>query len=269
MAENSSEKNSIIIAIIAGLVTLGTTYLTVSYKVQDSNDLNYRTGELVGDSEKLKQEIVDLKAQYEKEIAQLKKSNEDGEISVRGSGTSHIPVGTIITSILPFQEFCDQIEQTSGPANFDPEDQNNCIWSPADGRNCKGSKYASAVIPNNVPDLRGVFLRGRNIFDESHTPGVSNSQKDPSGVRKAGSFQADELERHRHFQFTDGSRGLLPGTNFGYPPAVALRKGQRPYHMVSEESIREPNILPGGYAGSIDGETRPKNIAVYRYIKIN
>ena len=56
------------------------------------------------------------------------------------------PVGTIVASILDEAQFSAQ---------------NGTGWILADGRDVSGSNYAVVKGENNVPDLRGVFLRGK------------------------------------------------------------------------------------------------------------
>ena len=54
-------------------------------------------------------------------------------------------------------------------------------WIPADGT-------------GGAPDLRGVFVRGRNTFDG----GVTAHNRDPNHFRTLGDYQADAFASHSH-----------------------------------------------------------------------
>ena len=114
-------------------------------------------------------------------------------------------------------------------------------WVLSDGRNISGSDLAVLTGWTVAPDLRGVFLRGKD-----HGAGVN-----PDGDTPEGTYQLDEFASHTHstnYQHSDNGDGA------GY----AL-------------------INVASFAGSTDGsttsqgglETRPKNIIVNYFIKIN
>ena len=94
-----------------------------------------------------------------------------------------------------------------------------------------------------LPDARGVFIRGMNM-------GRDDGKEDPEGNRKVGSFQADQLQDHRHTVFkyngpkTAGSGHSYPNTAGNYPtsPPIDCNHGE---------------------------ETRPRNIALYIYLYKN
>ncbi|MBI3134451.1 MAG: hypothetical protein HYZ14_07205 [Bacteroidetes bacterium] len=156
---------------------------------------------------------------------------------------NHLPVGTIISSLVNYDKFRDIVND---PLGFQ---KNKSKWSPADGRKVDTSKYASYLQVEKVPDLRGLFLRGLNKFDENESSAVNDSQKDSDGSnRNAGSFQNDEFKSHDH-------RFMSPIT--GAKVAHTSDGGVRANFAEST------TVLSGGT------ETRPKNSAVYYYIKIN
>ena len=67
-----------------------------------------------------------------------------------------VPVGTIIASMLPPAEFLQEMGD---------------MWVPADGRNAKPDRLYYKITGNSaVPDLRGLFLRGMNVFDPTRLP---------------------------------------------------------------------------------------------------
>ena len=147
-----------------------------------------------------------------------------------------VPVGTIVASVTPYSKL---------PSNE---------WVPADGREIIGSKYQGLTGNQSAPDLRGVFLRGINTFDlkyENESPDnkVSDNQKDPTGLREVYNFQSDEVIKHSH-SFFHGAHG--GGGISNVPPN-------------SNESV-PIHRKTGAYGGE---ETRPKNVAVYYYIKVN
>lgn len=148
-----------------------------------------------------------------------------------------VPVGTIISSMFSWPSFSKKY----GTKN----------WAPIDGREIdSNSEYVKILGSNVLPDFRGLFLRGINSFDneESRNDGL----QDPEGInRKAGDFQEDRIKSHLHSvssRTADTGRGgsKLPYKNGGNPG----------------------EWLTGA---TIDGgtETRPKNAAVYYYVKIN
>ena len=153
---------------------------------------------------------------------------------------NYLPPGTIIPTTLPPKIFLKRAQEN--------------IWTLANGDEApKGSKYRRILKKNgmdiHLPDLRGMFLRGagRNSDKSYHYKGDYS--------RKGGDKQLDALKKHKHPQPRDvhdtGGRiavkAARPRTNYGY--------GMQPPHETEENDGED--------------ETRPKNIAVYYYIKIN
>ncbi len=165
-----------------------------------------------------------------------------------------MPVGTIITSMLPFAKFRSSMNDagvwSAGTSK----------WSPADGRQVLASKYATLLFENNpaqavVPDLRGVFLRGLNSFDPGYAAAPLNpAQLDPDNdannvARVGGSLQLDAFKSHNH-------------SSHGHQGAPILWGDHGPH----AGHVDQNGNSTGAEGGS---ETRPKNCAVYYYIKIN
>ncbi|UOX33119.1 hypothetical protein LXD69_13860 [Flavobacterium sediminilitoris] len=160
------------------------------------------------------------------------------------------PVGSIITSILDWNSFSQITENVSSSA----WDASKSKWAPADGRTISTSKYTRKTGRSNTPDLRGVFLRGLNQFDPFYTNQVSEQQKDVDGQnRVAGDFQKDIFESHFHTteKLTLGHR------NHGYPASEDLDPGNWAGYLQLKTDSK------GG------SETRPKNVTVYYYVRIN
>jgi hypothetical protein len=153
---------------------------------------------------------------------------------------TRLPLGTIIQSLLNYE----QMKSISGDA-----------WVPADGRFVPGtSEYAKLTGRTQVPDLRGRFVRGLNTFDPA-TGEVPNGDPDK---RDLGSLQDDSLKGHDHAigkastdvtnsQMTSGSHRFPSYYTDGFAAAPALRTD------------------PSANAT----ETRPKNVALFFYVKIN
>jgi hypothetical protein len=118
-------------------------------------------------------------------------------------------------------------------------------WVLARGQSVSGSKYASITGNATVPDLRGVFLRGKNN-------GRSTSEGNPDGESALGLPQADQYRSHNH-------AGAYPnlnasgGTGF---TGTGLSSNSGGTNSVSL-------IANGG------NETRPRNVTVNYFIRIN
>jgi hypothetical protein len=170
-----------------------------------------------------------------------------------------LPVGTIIASMLEFEKF----QNIAGPD-----------WEPADGRNVSAkSGYAKLTGKRVLPDLRGMFIRGLNQFDP-HRGSRHDKYKDPDGRRrKAGTAQddatslpknkkkpfkgiAESAGEHSHVYFKALGVGGSSGSE-GRAASEASTTG------LAGEHTHTVIINSGG-----DSETRPVNIAVFYYIKI-
>jgi hypothetical protein len=173
------------------------------------------------------------------------------------SSKTETPIGTVITSFLAFDRFREAIGE-SGTWKFSSK------WAPCDGRDVTTSAFAKHSGASRVPDLRGMFLRGLNTFD--YTPPatvnpINPSQRDPED-RVPGSFQGDDNKSHRHntevaadmVGTPDGGGDVGPGTE----PHNSYWRGNRGVPVKAM-----PTTLSG------NNESRPKNVAVYYYIKIN
>jgi hypothetical protein len=109
------------------------------------------------------------------------------------------PVGTVIASLLPPAQFGTEIEGT---------------WVPVEGQPVpKDSRYYELTKRENLPDLRGVFLRALNEF----TPGKTRADEymDPEGAgRTPGHLQPDDVKPHAHrfkVYMSNGRRDLGRG----------------------------------------------------------
>lgn len=164
-------------------------------------------------------------------------------------------VGTIITSVLDYDHFTR--------INGDPTVINPKVskWVPADGRQIPGSKLSELTQMQNAPDLRGRFLRGLNTIYSNGQPALSIAtadEDDPNSNRKPGDYQGDIIKKHSHefshmIQVAPTEPHSGPG---GFKHSPAGSEAYNNYSVTGEN--------PDG--GS---ETRPKNVSVYYYVKIN
>ena len=161
-------------------------------------------------------------------------------------GSKSLPIGTIISSTFKYETFLEVNRFKS------TENMSKVIWVPCDGRDVSSSRFGE--FSGSVPDLRGLFLRNVNDYNVPFdgVAKVSENQANPENT-SAGVFQKDTFETHFHTteKLTFGHK------NHGYPASEDLN--------------------PGGWAGYLKlktdskggNETRPKNMTVYYYIKIN
>jgi hypothetical protein len=151
-----------------------------------------------------------------------------------------LPVGMVVASPLPWGQY----SQLAGDStSFDPKKNK---WAPCDGRSVAGSALATGGI-GEVPDLRGVFVRGLNDFAAGSVPAVGPERADPDGGRRAGDFQRDALASHTH--------------RLGYK-RWGLKNGGGKLNL----ELGGPSVETEATGGP---ETRPKNVALYYYVKIN
>lgn len=151
-----------------------------------------------------------------------------------------LPVGTIVASVVKPEQF--------GVFSGSP------LWAVADGRDVPGTAYERAAGTSRVPDLRGLFLRGMNTMVEGEPR--TDDYADPDGNRAAGTAQGDQLRSHQHGLQTKISPFAQGGGNPNFNSAI--------FHEGGFNSGALPGVLESGGV-----ETRPKNIAVYYYVKIN
>ena len=142
---------------------------------------------------------------------------------------NQFPVGTIVASLIEPNIFKRQFGDS---------------WKLLDGANIIGTKLSALTKKERLPDAGGKFLRAINTKNDPET-------QDPDGVRAAGHYQSDDFRSHSH------------GTQ-GYDKAQWY--GENLVHSAADVKYGKHTntTLPSG-----GNETRPKNIAVYFYIRIN
>ena len=124
-----------------------------------------------------------------------------------------------------------------------------------------GSTLNTSFGIKEIPDARGMFIRGLNL-------GRKDGNEDPFQLeigheRVAGEFQRDAFQNHTHSISHD----------VGAPSKDNLMDGYHELFCIAKiDSWRQNETWT---SGSVNGganysnETRPKNIALYIYIKIN
>lgn len=146
------------------------------------------------------------------------------------------PVGTIVSSVLPPEKLYTI----------------TTLWVPADGRSIdQNTKYAQLTNKSNVPDLRGLFVRGLNAFERDGFR--SDGFADPEVNRVVGSVQKAETQSHTH----NVPKAMGGFKNTGFDMFGAGKGG---VENPKFGTVSDPH---GG------AETRPNNIALYYYIRIN
>jgi hypothetical protein len=101
------------------------------------------------------------------------------------------------------------------------------------------SQFFKITGKTRLPDLRGVFLRGMNF----------EGGKDPD-TRDVGDYQEDAFKKHDH-------------------DLVFHRQSFQGSGGKGKPAMDEPDGEISGKPDQGASETRPKNVAVYFYIKIN
>lgn len=167
-------------------------------------------------------------------------------------GSKSLPIGTIISSTFKYETFLEV-------NNFKPtENMAKATWVPSDGRNVRSSKYGE--FSGTVPDLRGLFLRNINDYNVAFdgVGSVKPEQKNPDNT-SAGVVQSDAFQGHKHF----AENTLVISGDTDLPNSPDQRPNQR-------QATNSAGIHDAGFGTPrISNETRPKNMSVYYYIKIN
>jgi hypothetical protein len=121
-------------------------------------------------------------------------------------------------------------------------------WIIADGRSVAGSLYETITGFSTVPDMRGLFLRGKNN-------GRSDGNEDSAGERALGDLQQDSFEAHGHRVMNGiGGDATDPLTATNGFAGMNARTNYVDFDLVEDT---------GG------AETQPRNIAVNIFIKVS
>lgn len=161
----------------------------------------------------------------------------------------HIPTGEIIELVDRINKLEQEIHLNYAIPTGTIAAYNGSV-APRGWMMCDGStipvefKNLRKVCGNNVPDYRGMFLRGLNN-------NRNDGREDPNGKnRKIGSFQGDQFRAHDH-TFERFEHPTIVGSGL-------IKTG------ITSSSVDRKHPLTGETGGD---ETRPRNIAVNWIIK--
>ncbi|MBB4215570.1 hypothetical protein FHT79_002739 [Rhizobium sp. BK212] len=161
------------------------------------------------------------------------------------------PVGTVVSSVLPPPDFAKATGEQEGAALTVRK------WILADGRSVNGTAFAILTNDKPVPNLKGMFLRGINP-DTGRVPGSVEEYATALPMRSKFTGETNVVADHKH----------SGGVSFGGDQYEA---GGNDYRAVgtTETGFAGAHQHTVEINGGGDAETRPKNVAVYFYVKIN
>ncbi|NVM66875.1 hypothetical protein FHW88_005193 [Mucilaginibacter sp. SG538B] len=173
----------------------------------------------------------------------------------------------IMLTIMAFTHSNDQAIGAIGDVKYSvlPPDkfkeENGNGWALMDDKiPLQGSDLNTKHGITSLPDARGLFIRSLNLNrnDEKGDPYAKENKR----ARSVGEYQGDAVGKHTHP--IDMKTGYMLNLGaFQNPPPVSIFVGDRPAYNNSYGGLTATDAsLP-------IIETRPKNIALYTYIKIN
>jgi hypothetical protein len=183
------------------------------------------------------------------------------------SATPAQPIGTIIQSLLTEAQF----NASLGPVEA-------AKWCLADGRSVAGSKYAQITGSNNIPDLRGAFIRaaGQNSNNQANWNGGSLGtwHNDTTRTPRGGAFTGttDNIGSHRHLEGTYTIRAtnrygnIIEGGNSLVlsNTGVAFSPREQSYTSSDGNHTHAVTVNGGG-----DAETAPVHYSLNTFLRIN
>lgn len=154
--------------------------------------------------------------------------------------SSHGTVGDVKYSILEEEQFRIVHDST---------------WVLMDGRTISGTALNQLINQDaySLPDARGVFIRGMNMNRDAATG-------DTDGNRPVGKWQVDGIKKHVH-KFRDA---WFAEVNCGWGGTLGSKSSDSDNVKCEEEDTTYDRDEDG-----LINETRPRNIALYIYIKVN
>jgi hypothetical protein len=164
-----------------------------------------------------------------------------------------LPVGSVVPSLLAESQF--QNEYGDG-------------WVLADGRSVEGSRYETITGNKNLPDLRGMFIRGKN---NERTDGEQN----PAGDLLLGAYQSYATALPNKAFVTQSAGAHNHSTSIirrGPEGSPASSMHIVPANRQIDPDIRWTTTTAGTHSHTIvggDAETRPRNVTVNFFIRIN
>lgn len=171
--------------------------------------------------------------------------------SFAGAIADPFPVGTVLDSLLTEAQFQALMGTT---------------WILMDSRSVAGSMYAAITGASTMTDARGQFRRTKNN-------GRADGLQDPGGDRALGNYQTHATAKnglaisespHSH-AVRDGS-GRTPGLGGG---SITAYGGNIMGATVGGDVLVTLGATTGTTLSAGDAETRPRNIVVNTFVKIN
>lgn len=178
-----------------------------------------------------------------------------------------LPIGTIIQAFLSEP----QLQKQMGAG-----------WVLCDGRSVVGSNYHQLGIGGNVPDCRGRFLR---TFGP-HTSSLGSTQEEGTAVNglEVATAKLSDVSGKPNFQVNWDGAGdwddeRSPDFHNGWKRVTVVQDATGVKSRVDIGSVGEPFVTQFAETvhthditvrlGSSDTETRPKNISVNTFVKVN
>lgn len=171
-----------------------------------------------------------------------------------------IPIGTVIASYLNFEQF-NTVTKNNEKSPGGIWTSNKSKWSPCDGRPVPNSKFQTFTSQSLIPDLRGIFIRGLNTFDPYQPVAAMTGDRGDWDSRIVGSYQSDSFQGHKHID--QDNIAIFYGKESPNTP-------KQRYNVTGSPANNTAGSVNAGYGiPRITNETRPKNVSLYYYIRIN
>lgn len=174
-----------------------------------------------------------------------------------------LPVGSVVASML-------------NQADFHTQNGSSTRWLLCNGQSCVGSSYQTLTGNANVPDLQGIFIRGKN---GARSTGTGN----PDGDLALGTYSADRNQSHTHtdaghthgvtqtahahsigagvFGVSGGSGAILSAADAN--PNTAFYNTQTANATITIATGNASINASGG------GDSAPRNVTMNYFIRIN
>jgi hypothetical protein len=171
-------------------------------------------------------------------------------------------VGTILT-ILAFTKSENKSVGAIGDVKYSilPPDkfkeENGNGWVLMDNNiPLQGSNLNTKHGLTSIPDARGLFIRGLNLRRNDSYSDLFSMEN--GRERMAGEYQLDGIKKHKH-NFSDA---YFAEINCGNQGLIGSKSSDSDNGRCESNDVTDDGI-------ALIEETRPKNIALYTYIKIN
>lgn len=177
-------------------------------------------------------------------------------------------VGDVKYSILEPDEFAEE---------------NGDCWVPLDGRTLAvNDTLRKKWAVKKLPDAGGMFLRGHEIAGHEElsyettffgTPVTVTISRDPDRTSDTpvSQVQMDEIDSHRHSIIDPGHRHNYELRDYDTNDQDGFEEFSLVHFTSNPDNKRDTNKAKTGISVQKSGsvETRPKNISLYTYIRVN